>query len=262
MSEAVEIKIDVRGVARVTLNRPDKHNALTPDIIAGLTQAAATLGDDPAVRVVVLTGAGKSFCAGGDLTWMQKAMAADHATRLVEARKLATMLQALNTLPKPLIGRIQGQAFGGGLGMASVCDVAIGVTGARFGLTETKLGVIPATIAPYIIARMGEAKARRVFMSSRLFDAGEAMELNLLARVVAPDDLNAAIEAEVAPYLKCAPGAVADAKALARALGPMIDDAVIDMTVKALVDRWEGEEIREGISAFFEKRPANWVAGG
>lgn len=255
----VDISIDGRGVARLTLNNPDKHNILTPETIAGLTQAAATLGADPSVRVVVLTGEGKSFCAGGDLTWMQKAMAVDGPTRNAEARKLATMLQAMNTMPKPLIGRIQGQAYGGGVGMMSVCDVAIGVTGARFGLTETKLGVIPATIAPYIIARMGEARARRVFMSSRIFDAEEAVALGILARVVAPGDLDAAIEAEVAAYLKCAPGAVADAKALARRLGPVIDDAVIEMTVQSLVGRWEGEEIREGIAAFFEKRSASWV---
>ncbi len=255
----VDISIDSRGVATLRLSNPDKHNILTPEAIAGLTQAAATLGADASVRVVVLTGEGKSFCAGGDLAWMQKAMAADGPTRNVEARKLATMLQAMNTMPKPLIGRIQGQAYGGGVGMMSVCDVAIGVTGARFGLTETKLGVIPATIAPYIIARMGEARARRVFMSSRLFDAEEAVALGVLARVVAPEDLDAAVEVEVAAYLKCAPGAVADAKALARSLGPVIDDAVIEMTVQSLVDRWEGEEIREGISAFFEKRDASWV---
>ncbi len=262
MSDAVKVDIDARGVAIVTLNRPEKHNALTPDIIAGLTKTAGILGDDPNVRVVVLTGTGKSFCAGGDLAWMQKAMAADRDTRNAEARKLATMLQAMNTMPKPLIGRVQGQAYGGGVGMMSVCDVAIGVSGARFGLTETRLGVIPATIAPYVIARMGEAKARRVFMSSRVFDAEEAVTLNLLAKVVAPEDLDAAVEAEVASYLKCAPGAVADAKKLARALGPVIDDEVIDMTVQALVGRWEGEEIREGITAFFEKRKAAWVVEG
>lgn len=259
MSKVVEIKIDARGVATLTLNNPDKHNILTPEVIAGLTEAAATLGADASVRVVVLTGVGKSFCAGGDLAWMQKAMAADRDTRNAEARKLATMLQAVNTMPKPLIGRIQGQAYGGGVGMMSVCDVAIGVTGARFGLTETKLGVIPATIAPYIIARMGEARARRVFMSSRTFEAEEAVALGVLAQVVEPEALDAAVEVEVAAYLKCAPGAVADAKALARSLGPVIDDAVIEMTVQSLVDRWEGEEIREGISAFFEKRLASWV---
>lgn len=258
----VEISIDARGVATLALNTPEKHNILAPATIAGLTEAAATLGADPNVRVVVLTGIGKSFCAGGDLEWMQMAMAADHATRLVEARKLATMLQALNTLPKPLIGRIQGQAFGGGIGMMSVCDVAIGVTGAKFGLTETKLGVIPATISPYVIARMGEAKARRVFMSARLFEAEEAQALDLLAKVVAPEDLDAAVEIEVAAYLKCAPGAVADAKALARRLGPVIDEAVIEMTVQCLVDRWAGAEIQEGISAFFEKRKAAWVVDG
>ena len=255
----VEISIDARGVATLALSNPEKHNMLTAEAIAGLTEAAATLGADASVRVVVLRAEGRSFCAGGDLGWMQKAMASDGPTRNAEARKLATMLQALNTMPKPLIGRIQGQAFGGGVGMMSVCDVAIGVTGARFGLTETKLGVIPATIAPYVIARMGEGKARRVFMSSRLFDAEEAVALNLLARVVAPDELDAAIEAEIGDYLKCAPGAVADAKALARALGPVIDDAVIEMTVQSLVDRWGGEEIAEGISAFFEKRKASWV---
>ncbi len=258
----VEISTDTRGVATLALNNPDKHNILTPETMADLTQAAATLGKDPSVRVVVLTATGKSFCAGGDLTWMQMAMAADGPTRNAEARKLATMLQALNTMPKPMIGRIQGQAYGGGVGMLSVCDVAIGVTDARFGLTETKLGVIPATIAPYVIARMGEAKARRVFMSSRLFDAEEALALDLLAKVVAPEDLDAAIEVEVAAYLKCAPGAVADAKALARRLGPVIDDAVIEMTVQSLVDRWGGEEIQEGVSAFFEKRKAAWVVDG
>ncbi len=258
----VEISIDARGVATLALNNPDKHNILAPEVIAGLTQAAASLGADPAVRVVVLTASGKSFCAGGDLTWMQMAMASDGPTRMAEARKLATMLQALNTMPKPLIGRIQGQAFGGGLGMMSVCDVAIGVTGARFGFTETKLGVIPATIGPYVIARMGEAMGRRVFMSSRLFEAEEAQALGLLAQVVAPEDLDAAVEVEVAAYLKCAPGAVADAKALARRLGPVIDDAVIEMTVQALVDRWGSAEIQEGISAFFEKRKAAWVVDG
>lgn len=259
MSNAIKIEIDARGVATLTLNTPEKHNILTPDAIAGLTAAAARLGADASVRVVVLQATGKSFCAGGDLGWMQMAMAADAETRNIEARKLASMLHALNTMPKPLIGRIQGQAYGGGVGMICVCDVAIGVPGARFGLTETKLGVVPATIAPYVIARMGEAKARRVFMSSRLFDAKEALTLDVLAQVVEPDELDAAVEVEIAAYLKCAPGAVADAKALVRDLGLVIDDAVVDMTVDLLVERWGGEEIQEGISAFFAKRDARWV---
>lgn len=255
----IRIETDARGVATLWLARAEKHNALSGEMISEIIDAAQRLGDDPGVRVVILAGEGKSFCAGGDLGWMRAQMDAGPAERAREARKLAEMLQALNTLPKPLIGRIHGNAFGGGVGMASVCDVAIGAAGVKMGLTETRLGLIPATIGPYVVARMGEALARRVFFSARLFDAEEAVTLGLLARVVAPDDLDAAIDAEVMPYLSCAPGAVADAKRLTRALGPRIDDAVIDMTVDALVARWEGEEAPEGIAAFFDKRPPSWA---
>ncbi|HHL20793.1 MAG TPA: crotonase/enoyl-CoA hydratase family protein [Aliiroseovarius sp.] len=258
MYETISVNVDARGVAVLTLERPDKHNALSAAMIAELTAVAATLGQDDAVRVVVLTGAGKSFCAGGDLRWMQDQMAAAPRARAAEARKLAEMLRALNEMPKPLIGRLQGQAFGGGVGMACVCDVAIGVAGARFGLTETRLGLIPATIGPYVVARMGEAMARRVFMSARLFRADEAVRLGILARVVASEELDAAIEAEVAPYLACAPGAVAAAKALARRLGPPITDAVIDETIAALSARWESDEAEAGIAAFFAGEKPGW----
>ncbi|WP_209504456.1 MULTISPECIES: crotonase/enoyl-CoA hydratase family protein [unclassified Ruegeria] len=258
MFETISISADERGVATLTLDRADKHNALSGQMITELTQAASQLGQDGAVRAVVLAAAGKTFCAGGDLGWMQDQMAADKATRFVEARKLAEMLQALNTMPKPLIGALQGNAFGGGVGMAAVCDVAIGVVSLKMGLTETRLGLIPATIGPYVIARMGEARARRVFMSARLFDAPEAVDLGLLARVVSPEQLATAIEDEVRPYLSCAPGAVASAKALVQTLGPRIDDATIDQTINELVERWETEEAREGIAAFFEKRKPAW----
>ncbi|MEM9638308.1 MAG: crotonase/enoyl-CoA hydratase family protein, partial [Pseudomonadota bacterium] len=224
-----------------------------------LTQAAADLGADDAVRVVVLTGAGKSFCAGGDLAWMAAQREMDAATRGAEARKLATMLGALNRLPKPLIGAVQGNAFGGGVGLACVCDVAIAVETAKFGFTETRLGILPATIGPYVLARMGEGRARRVFMSARIFDAAEAVDLGILARAVPADMLSDAVEAEVAPYLACAPGAVAAAKQLARDLGPRIDDAVVDHTIAALAARWETEEAAEGIGAFFDKRKPGWV---
>ncbi|MGB0960565.1 MAG: crotonase/enoyl-CoA hydratase family protein [Halocynthiibacter sp.] len=257
--EMITVEIDARGVATLTLNQPEKHNALSRVMLDELTDAAATLGADDAVRVVVLTGEGKSFCAGGDLGWMKEQIAAEPETRMKEARKLAEMLQALNTIPKPLIGRINGQAFGGGTGMMSVCDVAIGVEGTKFGLTETKLGLIPATISPYVVARMGEDKARRVFMSARLFDADEAVTLNLLAKSVAAEDLDAAVEAEVAPYLKVAPRAVAKSKALVRYLGMPIDDEVIDHTIRALAEAWEDAESAEGIDAFFSKRKASWV---
>ncbi|MGR3624206.1 crotonase/enoyl-CoA hydratase family protein [Pseudophaeobacter sp.] len=258
MYKTVSIDRDARGVATLTLNRPEKHNAMSGEMLLEIKAATEELAADDTVRVVVLTGAGKSFCAGGDLGWMQKQMQADAATRAAEARVLAETLQLLNTLPKPLIGAIQGNAFGGGVGMASVCDVAIGADHLKMGLTETKLGLIPATIGPYVVARMGEARARRVFMSARLFGAAEAVELGLLARVVPAADLASAVEAEVVPYLSVAPGAVAAAKKLTRDLGPRLDDEVIDMTVRALVDRWEGDEAAEGISAFFDKRKPRW----
>ncbi len=258
MFETIRIETDARGVATLWLARGDKHNALSAQMIRELTQAAAQLGASPEVRVVVLAAEGASFCAGGDLGWMRDQMGADAATRRAGARELAKMLNAMNTLPKPLIGRVQGNAFGGGVGMISVCDVAIALPACRFGLTETRLGLIPATIGPYVLARMGEDKARRVFMSARLFGADEAVRLNLLAAVA--DDLDAAVEAEVLPYLSCAPGAVAAAKRLARRLGPPIDAAVIDATIDDLVAVWEGDEAPEGIAAFFDKRKPRWQA--
>lgn len=255
---AITVATDARGVATLTLNRPEKHNALSAVMIEELTQAAAMLGADPAVRVVILTGEGRSFCAGGDLEWMRQQFDADRATRMAEARLLAEMLDALNTLPKPLIGRINGQAFGGGIGMMSVCDVAIAQDDARFGLTEVRLGLIPATISPYVLARMGEGKARRVFMSARLFDAAEAVRLDLAADAVPAAELDARVEAEVVPYLAAAPAAVAASKALARALGPRIDAAVIDDTISRLADTWETPEAHEGVAAFFDRRKPDW----
>ncbi|MDT1061650.1 crotonase/enoyl-CoA hydratase family protein [Paracoccus sp. CPCC 101403] len=258
MMQTIRIEVDPRGVAHLWLARPDKHNALSAEMIHALTEAAALLADDSAVRVVVLAAEGKSFCAGGDLGWMQDQMRANADTRRAAARELAGMLNALNTLPKPLIGRVQGNAFGGGIGMISVCDVAISVPEARFALTETRLGLIPATIGPYVVARLGEARARRVFMSGRAFGADEAMRFDLVARIAGADQLDAAVEAEVAPYLSCAPGAVAAAKRLVRDLGPRLDQQVIDHTVEALVRVWEGDEAPEGIAAFFDKRKPHW----
>ncbi|MEE9388954.1 MAG: crotonase/enoyl-CoA hydratase family protein [Paracoccaceae bacterium] len=258
MLETITISTDMRGVATLTLNRPEKHNAMSGDMIADLADAAAQLGSDPSVRVVVLTGAGTSFCAGGDLNWMRAQMEADDATRAAGARKLADMLMALNTLPKPLIGRINGNAFGGGVGLACICDVAIATNTAKFGLTETRLGLIPATIGPYVVARMGEANARRVFMSSRVFDASEAQTLGIIARAVPAGGLDAATEAEVIPYLSCSPEAVAAAKALTRRLGPPIDAATTEATIDALISRWKSPDAAEGIAAFFDKSSPSW----
>ncbi|MEC5289969.1 crotonase/enoyl-CoA hydratase family protein [Aurantimonas sp. C2-6-R+9] len=262
MTGKIRIETDGRGVATLTLARPDKHNAMNAAMIADLTRAAEEFGADPTVRVVVLTGEGRSFSAGADLAWMKAQFAASREERIAEATALARMLKALNEMPKPLIGRIQGQAFGGGLGLIAVCDVAVASDAARFAFTEAKLGLIPATISPYVLARMGEGRARRVFMSARLFDADEAVSLGLLAQAIPADDLDAAVEAEIAPYLACSPAAVAASKALARSLGPIIDEATIADTARRLADIWETADAREGVGAFFDKRLAAFVAAG
>lgn len=258
MADTVSIETDDRGVATLWLDRADKHNAMNAQMIRDIHEAAERLGADASVRVVILAAKGKTFCAGGDLGWMRAQFDATPEERGREAGALAYMLQAINLIPKPVIGRIHGNAFGGGVGMASVCDIAIGTTGVTMALTETRLGLIPATIGPYVAARMGEARARRVFMSGRAFKGAEAVDLGLLARAVAPDDLDAAVEAEVAPYLQTAPEAVARAKALLRHLGPPITEEVIRHSIGELVACWEGPEARDGITAFFGKTKPAW----
>lgn len=256
--DTLSVRTDDRGVAYVALNRPEKRNAMSGEMIAELADLAETLGQKDSARAIVLSGSGQVFCAGGDLDWMKAQINANRETRIREATKLAQMLQALNEMPTPLIARIQGGAFGGGVGLACVCDVAIADTTAKFGLTETRLGLIPATIGPYVIARMGEGKARRVYMSSRIFDAAEARDLGIIAKTVPFEDLDDAVEAEVAPYLAVAPGAVGAAKALARSLGPKIDQDVINDTINRLADAWDGEEAAHGIDAFLTKTPPRW----
>lgn len=259
--ETLTFALDARGVATCTLNRPQKRNAMTDRMLTELIDMAERVSHTPDIRAVILTGAGDFFCAGGDLSWMKQQMDADRSTRMKQARRLAEALYALNCMDTPLIGRINGSAYGGGLGLISICDVAIAPLGAQFGFTETRLGLIPATISPYVMARMGEGKARRVFMSARLFPAEEAVNLDLLAKAVPIDALDAAIEREVAPYLSVAVSAVAASKRLARSLGPRIDAEVIDATITALADTWETEEASHGIASFLAKTPPRWAGG-
>lgn len=254
----IRVETDARGVATLTLARSEKHNALSAQMMTELEEAARRLASDPAVRVVVLAADGKTFCSGGDLAWMREQFDMDADTRRVESRRIATVLGALYDLPQPLIGRVQGNALGGGVGLVSVCDVAIGVTGAKLGFTETRLGLIPANIGPYVLSRMGGTRASEVFMSARVFGAEEAVRLNLLSRTVEPDGLDGAIEAEVLPYLSSAPGAVADAKTLMRDLAGRVTPEQVDMAIDALARRWQSDESREGVGAFFDKRAPSW----
>ncbi|KQZ48553.1 enoyl-CoA hydratase [Rhizobium sp. Root149] len=258
MSETIKVEVDARGIVQLRLIRPDKRNALSAQMIAELTEFAASAQERRDWRAVILSGDGATFCAGGDLDWMRQQMQADRETRMAEARKLATMLGALNGLPQPLIGAIQGSAFGGGVGMACICDVALATPETLFGLTETRLGIIPATIGPYVLARMGEGRARRVFMSAKRFSALEAVELGIVSRVVSADALMNEAVAEAELYLSTAPGAVASAKALARSLSRSLDADRIEESISALADAWEQDEAKEGIAAFFEKRKPHW----
>jgi methylglutaconyl-CoA hydratase len=257
--ETISLRMDDRGVAYLTLNVPEKRNAISAQMISELHDFATGVGAELDTRAVVLSGAGKLFCAGGDLNWMKAQMDADRATRMSEARKFADMLRALNEMPTPLIGRIHGSAFGGGVGLACICDIAVAEADTKFGLMEARLGLNPATIGPYVVARLGEGMARRVFMSARIFDAAEAREMGLIAEAVPADQLDAAAEKYVLPYLSVAPGAVASSKQLVRFLGPRIDDAIIEATIEHLANCWESEEAREGIEAFLAKRPPRWA---
>lgn len=257
--KTVRLETDRRGVATLTLTRSEKRNAMSAEMIRELAAATRQMAEDDAVRAVVMAGEGPTFCAGGDLDWMRAQMAADDETRRSEARALAMMLKALNELPKPLVARVHGDAFGGGIGLMSVCDAVIVSETARFGLTETRLGLIPATIGPYVAARLGAGPARRIFTSPRLFGAEEAVALGLVSVSVAEDQLDLAIENEVSPYLNAAPGAVAEGKALLRRLSASVDEAAIDASIDALVTRWASDEADEGTAAFFDRRRPRWA---
>ncbi|RLA18553.1 MAG: crotonase/enoyl-CoA hydratase family protein [Gammaproteobacteria bacterium] len=257
--ETITLEIESRGVARLTLNRPDLHNAMNAQLISEMQQALALVESSDEVRVVVLTGAGSTFCAGGDLNWMKSNITKTRAQRVEETGELANMLAALNNLSKPLIGRVQGLAYGGGVGMVSVCDIAIGVSTATFGLTEVKLGLTPATISPYVVKRIGAANARRNFFNSRIFNAEEAQRIGLLTEAVEAEKLDEAVEKEIKMILKCAPGAIASTKKLIDYVDTHSAPDNRIYTAANLADAWETAEGQEGIDAFLNKRKANWI---
>ena len=254
----IKVSIDQRGVATLLLNRPDKHNAMNDELIREVTEAARELDNDSKVRCVILTGAGESFCAGGDLKWMQGIFDSSRAERVADSARLATMLRTLNELSKPLIGRINGQAYGGGTGMISVCDIAIASESAKFALTEVRLGLTPANISTFVVEKMGRANARRTFLNARPLSAQKAKEVCLLDEVVADDGLDAAVEKEVGYVLQCGPGAIADTKRLIFFVDTHDTDTNVHYTANLLADTWESEEGQEGIHCFFNKETPSW----
>ncbi len=250
--------VDDRGVAYVTFNRPAVHNAMSAEFIQEMLHLCATIEASKSIRVVVLTGAGETFCAGGDLKWMESNIAKSRSERIEETGELAEMFAALNCLSKPVIGRIQGPTYGGGVGMVSVCDISIGVETAKFALTEVKLGLTPATISPYVVKRIGATNARRNFFNSRIFGAPEAKTIGLLSEVVSVAELDSAIEKEVRMILKCSPSAIASSKKLIDYVDTHTAADNRIYTVANLADAWETDEGKEGIDAFLNKRKASW----
>jgi methylglutaconyl-CoA hydratase len=248
------------AVATVTLNRPDIHNAFDEMLIARLTAAFVSLDDDPDVRVVVVAGAGKSFCAGADLNWMKRMASFSAADNLADANTLASMLRALHALSKPTIARVSGAAYGGGVGLVAACDIAVGVPEATFALSEAKLGLIPATIGPYVIEAIGARQARRYFLTAERFNATEALRIGLLHEVVAMPQIDARIEALIAALKTAGPAAQLECKALIRGVAHRpIDEDVIAGTAEHIAAVRASPEGKEGVAAFLAKRAPAWL---
>jgi methylglutaconyl-CoA hydratase len=255
------LAIDVReAVALVVLSRPDVHNAFDDTLIAELTRALVALDADDSVRAVVLRGAGRTFCAGADLNWMKRMAAYGHAENLADAQALATMLKTLHRLSKPTIARVHGAAFGGGVGLIACCDIAFAAHDATFSLSETKLGIIPATIGPYVVAAMGARHARRYFLSAERFTAAEAFRIGLVHDICPADELDSRINEFLGALLVAGPRAQAEAKALIDAIaGRPIDDTLIADTAARIARVRGSKEGKEGVAAFLEKRTPAWV---
>ena len=263
MSEAtVIIDIDSRGVARVTLNRADKHNAFDDAIIAELRAAFDDLAAREEVRVVVLASRGGSFSAGADLGWMRRMAEYDFGHNLRDAEALAGMLKALYELPQPTIARVQGAAFGGAVGLVSCCDMAVANERASFSLSEVKIGLIPATIAPYVIRAIGERACRRYFTTGERFDVEEAHRLGLVSEVAAGDTLDEAVEQLVQALLQNGPQAVRAAKDLVGSVaGEALTPALVEDTCARIAHIRVSEEGQEGLGAFLNKRVPSWQLG-
>jgi len=259
INDKVLFKVDERGIATVTLNNPDKHNAFDDVIIKQLTTIFQKIALRDDIRVMVLAANGKSFSAGADLSWMKRMASYSYEDNLKDANALAQMLKALNFLPQTTIARIQGAAFGGAVGLASCCDIVIASTKASFCLSEVKLGLIPATISPYVVNAIGLKACRRYFQSAERFFSDKAIQLGLVDEVVEPETLTAEIEKMVTILLNNSPQAMRQAKQLAFDVAyKNIDDNLLKETSERIALIRVSDEGQEGLSAFFEKRPASW----
>ena len=262
MTDTVLLTIDSRGVATLTLNRPEKHNAFDDAIISELTEKLVAVDNDKSIRLMILTGAGKSFSAGADVNWMRRSAEYDEARNIEDALKLAEMMSTLDSMRIPTIARINGATFGGGVGLVSCCDIAIASTAAKFALSEVRLGLVPSVISPYVIAAIGAHNARRYFLTADRIPADKAREIGLVHEVAEPDKLDEAVEREVGMLLKGGPKALTAAKNLIAsqvALSTSAQRNLRSKTANIIAQLRVSKEGQEGLSAFLEKRPANWI---
>ena len=247
------------GVVRIAMNRPDVHNAFNEALLKELTEEVKDAGSDPDVRVIVLTGNGKSFCAGADLNWMKSVLSYTVEQNKKDAGLVVDLLDTIDNCPKPVVGRINGAAIGGGVGLVAVCDIAVASTDARFAFGEAKLGIIPAMISPYVLRKVTSASAREFFLTGERFDAQVAKEIGLINNFVPPDKLDEAVNAKVTLLLTSGPNAVAEAKKLLRTVPTVEADRMKDYTTQLIAELRASPEGQEGMKAFLEKRKPKWV---
>ena len=257
--ETIRLELWRDGIARLQLARPKTHNAFDRAMIVELYDAAETLRRNDEVRAVLLCAQGRSFCSGGDLRWMQAQAEASDKERMRDARALAEMLSALNALPMPVIARVQGNAYGGGLGLMAISDIVVASSRAKFAFTETRLGLIPATIGPFVLHKLGPAAGRACFITGSPIDAKRALSIGLVSRIASPLRLDSAVQSELETVRQAAPGALRAAKGLAMSELGRPSDAQIEHAIAALAHRWLGKEANQGIAAFFDKKPPPWV---
>jgi methylglutaconyl-CoA hydratase len=255
------LKMTIEGrIATITLNRPDVRNAFNEQSILELTQAFDGLGRSDMVDVIVLAANGVAFCAGGDLNWMKKMAGYTDAENLADARQLADMLRAIYLCPRPVVAKVQGDCYAGGMGLVAACDIIVAVEEAHFCLSEVKLGLIPATVSPYVIKAIGESAARRYFLTAERFPAQEAQRLGLVHDVATAETLDARVAEIVKSILANSPHAVREAKVLVREIaGRPVDEALLADTAERIARIRASEQGREGVGAFLEKRKPNWL---
>jgi methylglutaconyl-CoA hydratase len=259
MSKHIQVSVQ-QQIARITLNRPEVRNAFNDDLIAQLHQAFVDVGQRSDVRVVVLAAEGPAFCAGGDLNWMRAAADHTHEENLRDAGKLAQMLQAVANCPKPTIARIQGDVYAGGMGLVAACDMAVSVDSAQFCLSEVKIGLIPATISPYVIRAMGARAAQRYFLTAERFSAQEALRTGFVHEVVRPENLDAAVDSLTRHLCSASPAALKACKQLVHDVaGRDINAELIAQTVQSIADIRASSEGKEGVQAFLQKRKPSWL---